>query len=68
MDNIITGIFGVGLFLLFIIGLAESIGSIAFGVIVATISVMALYDLYQNIRDARRQARDKAARDSTLLD
>ena len=68
MDNIITGIIGLGLFLLFVGGLAESIGSVAFAVIVAVIGVMALYDLYENIRDARRAARGEAPADPTHID
>jgi len=61
MDNIITGIIGVALFLAFIGGLAQSIGKVPFIIIVALISAMALYDFYENLRDARKQAADKAA-------
>lgn len=72
MDNIITGIIGLALFLLFVGGLAQSIGSVAFGIIVAVIGVMALYDLWENIRDARRAAQGEtmgeAASDTTHLD
>jgi len=51
MDNIITGIIGVGIFLAFIGGLAQSIGKAPFVIIVIMISAMALYDLYENIRN-----------------
>jgi len=54
MDNIITGILGMGLFVAFIGGLAETIGKAPFIVIVVGVAAMALYDLYENIRDARK--------------
>jgi len=53
MDNIITGILGVGLFIAFVGGLAQSIGALPFILIVVGVAAMALYDLYENIRDAR---------------
>ena len=61
MDNIITGFIGIAMFLAFIIGLAQSIGELPFIIIVAAISAMALYDFYENLRDARRDAEAKAA-------
>lgn len=54
MDNIITGIIGIGLFLAFIGGLAETIGAIPFILIVLFVGGMAAYDLYENIRDDRK--------------
>lgn len=54
MDNIITGIFGIGLFLAFIGGLAETIGAVPFILIVVFVGGMAAYDLYENIRDDRK--------------
>lgn len=54
MDKIITGILGVGLFLAFIGGLAESIGKAPFVVIVVFVGALASYDLYENIRDNRK--------------
>ncbi len=50
MDNKITGILGVGLFLAFIGGLAESIGKLPFVIIVMIVGAMALYDLYESTR------------------
>lgn len=60
MDNIITGAIGMAMFMAFIGGLAESIGALPFIVIVVAISAMALYDYYENLRDARKEAADKA--------
>lgn len=61
MDNIITGAFGLVVFMAFIGGLAHSIDKLPFTIIVVGISAMALYDFYENVRDARKQANDKAA-------
>lgn len=55
MDNIITGIFGIGLFVAFVGGLAQSIGAMPFIIIVVGIGAMAVYDLYENIRDAGKE-------------
>lgn len=54
MDNIITGIIGVALFIAFIGGLAETIAAPPFVIIVVVIGSMALYDLYENIRGERK--------------
>lgn len=51
MDNLITGLIGIGIFLAFIIGLAESINAIPFMVIVGVVSCMAGFDFYQSARD-----------------
>ena len=61
MDNIITGTFGIVVFLAFIGGLAHSINKLPFTIIVLGIAAMALYDFYENLRAARKQANDKAA-------
>ncbi|MCK5445592.1 MAG: hypothetical protein KAI73_08210 [Rhodospirillaceae bacterium] len=53
MDNIVAGIFGVGILLAFIGGLAQSIGALPFFIIVAVVGLMAVYDLYETIRDDR---------------
>lgn len=60
MTNNITGIFGMAIFLAFIGGLAESIATPPFLIIVLIVAAMALYDLYENIRDARDQNARKA--------
>jgi len=60
MDNIITGVLSVGLFMAFVIGLANSIGALPFVLIVVIVSGMALYDLYENINTARLAKKSKA--------
>jgi len=60
MDNIITGVLGVGLFMAFVIGLANSIGALPFVLIVVIVSAMALYDLYENINAALLAKKAKA--------
>ena len=59
MDNIITGIITVAIFLSFIIGLAVSIKSIPFGVIVACVTVMILVDFYQSAKEGLEEERTK---------
>lgn len=56
MDNFITGVFGVGLFVAFIGGLAQSIGAAPFIIIVVAITAMAAYDFFENVREGRRSA------------
>ena len=51
MDNLITGVIGLVIFLAFIIGLAESINAIPFMVIVGIVSCMAAFDFYESARD-----------------
>lgn len=51
MYNIITGVFGIGVFFAFVGGLAISIGSAPFMVIVAFICLLAGYDFYESVRD-----------------
>jgi hypothetical protein len=58
MDSIITGIIGTAIFLLFVGGLAESIGELPFTIIVIIISGAALYGLYEDIRDDRARNKD----------
>ena len=50
MDNIIAGFINVAIFLAFIIGLAFSIKSIPFAIIVASVTVMILVDYYQSAK------------------
>lgn len=53
MDNIIAGVFGVGILLAFIGGLAQSIGALPFFIIVTVVGAMAVYDFYEDVRDKR---------------
>lgn len=58
MDNIITGVIGFGIFLLFTGGLAESIGKVPFIIIVVLIAAMAGWGLYEDIREGRKSRTD----------
>ncbi len=54
MDKIITAIIGIVMFLLFVGGLAESIGQIPFILIVIIIGGMAAYAIWDDIRDSNK--------------
>lgn len=58
MDNTITGLFGVLLFGVFIVGLAESIDALPFTLIVVVVCALAGYDFYESVRDARKAAQN----------
>ena len=62
MDNAITGLIGILLFLAFIGGLAHSIGATPFIIIVVIIGVMAVYDYYESVRDARKPKNPEASK------
>lgn len=47
MDKKITAILGLAVFLLFVGGLAKSIGQLPFAVIVVLVCAMALYGVYE---------------------
>jgi 4-hydroxybenzoate polyprenyltransferase len=53
--NTITGIFALIVFLSFVIGLAVSINSVPFIIIVSIIGLLALYDFYESVRDERKK-------------
>jgi nitrogen fixation-related uncharacterized protein len=55
MDNLITGLIAVAIFLAFVIGLAVSIGSIPFSIIIGLVSVMMLVDFYESIKEGFQQ-------------
>ncbi|MBL4756205.1 MAG: hypothetical protein JKY32_00760 [Rhizobiales bacterium] len=58
MDIVFSTIVGAVIFLTFVIGLAVSIGSLPFAIIVAFVSAMMLYDFYQTSRDALKKGPD----------
>lgn len=60
MDNAITGLIGILIFLAFVGGLAHSIGATPFIVIVLIIGAMAVYDYYESVRDSRKSASSEA--------
>ena len=51
MDNLITGAIAVAIFLAFVLGLAVSIGTIPFGIIVVIVSIMIVTDFYQSAKE-----------------
>ena len=55
MTNIISGLFGVAVFLAFVVGLAVSIHEYPFIIIVAIVGSMAVYDFYESVRDAAKE-------------
>ena len=59
MDNLITGTIAVGIFLAFVLGLAESIGKIPFTLIVVIVSVMLCIDYYQSAKEGLKQEKNK---------
>ena len=59
MDNLITGLIAVIIFLCFAGGLAQSIGHIPFVLIVLIVSCMLLFDFYQSAREGLQKERDR---------
>ena len=55
MDNFITGAISVLVFVLFVGGLAESIGAIPFGIIVAIVSILLIIDFVQSLKKSAQQ-------------
>jgi hypothetical protein len=59
MDNLITGLIAVGIFLAFVLGLAVSIGTIPFGIIVVIVSGMILVEFYQSAKQGLENEKNK---------
>ncbi len=59
MDNLITGLIAVGIFLAFVLGLAVSIGTIPFGIIVVIVSGMIVVDFYQSAKQGLENEKNK---------
>ncbi len=55
MDNLITGLIAVAIFLAFVFGLAESIGALPFFLIVLIVAIMLVTDFYQSAREGLNQ-------------
>ena len=55
MDNLITGFIAVAMFLAFVLGLAVSIGTIPFAVIVIIVSCLLLVDYYQSAKEGLKE-------------
>jgi hypothetical protein len=59
MDNIITGAIAVGIFLAFVLGLAQSIAELPFVLIVVIVSAMICTDFYQSAKQGLKEERQK---------
>ena len=65
MDNLITGTIAVAIFLAFVLGLAGSIGTIPFAIIVVIVSAMILTDFIQSAREGLKQEKENKADSNT---
>jgi len=61
MDNLISSLIGVAVFLAFIIGLAVEIKSIPFTIIVLAVSVMVLIEFFQSAKEGLKNDVNKKA-------
>ena len=61
MDNLITGIVAIAVFVAFVAGLAQSIGAVPFIVIVAIVIAMAGFDFWQSARQGLREEQENKA-------
>lgn len=59
MDNLISGFIAVAMFLAFIIGLAVSIKSIPFAIIVGLVSILIVVDYLQSLKEGLRVEKDR---------
>ena len=58
MDNLITGLIAVGIFLAFTVGLAFSIGTIPFFIIVLIVAGMIVTDFYQSAKEGLKEEKE----------
>ena len=59
MDNLISGFIAVAIFLAFVVGLAVSIKSIPFAIIVVIVSVLIVIDYLQSLKEGLRVEKDR---------
>jgi len=59
MDNLITGLIGVSIFIAFVLGLAQSIGQLPFAIIVLVVCAMICFDFYQSARKGLAEEKKK---------
>ena len=59
MDNLISGIVAVTLFLAFTLGLTQSIDKLPFTIIVVAVCVMVLVDLWQSVKEGLAEEKAK---------
>jgi uncharacterized membrane protein YccF (DUF307 family) len=62
MDNLITGLIAAVIFIAFVAGLAETINTIPFAIIVFAVIAMMLVDLGQSVKQGFREDKKKAAK------
>ncbi len=67
MDNLITGLIAVAVFLAFVLGLANSIGAIPFTIIVLIVSGMIVTDFYQSAKQGLEKEKNNNVVDSSQL-
>ena len=67
MDNLITGLIAVAVFLAFVLGLANSIGAIPFTIIVLIVSGMIVTDFYQSAKQGLEKEKNNNTVDSSQL-
>ena len=60
MDNLITGLIAVTIFVAFTLGLAVSIGTIPFGIIVIIVASLLLIDFYQSAKEGLKQEKNRS--------
>ena len=65
MDNLITGLIALAVFLTFVLGLAVSIGAIPFTVIVIAVSAMIGLDYYHSAKQGLEKEKNKNVVDSS---
>ena len=59
MDNVITGILAIIVFVAFTLGLAQSIGEVPFVIIVLIVISMVCVDFWQSAREGLREKREQ---------
>ncbi|MFB3058133.1 MAG: hypothetical protein ACE1ZB_00190 [Gammaproteobacteria bacterium] len=65
MDNLITGLIALAVFLTFVLGLANSISAIPFTIIVIAVSAMIGLDYYQSAKQGLEKEKNKNVVDSS---
>ena len=65
MDNVITGLIALAVFLAFVLGLASSIGAIPFTIIVIIVSGMITLDYYQSAKQGLEKEKNNNAVESS---
>lgn len=61
MDNLITGLIAVIIFIAFTAGLAETIGTWPFSIIVGSVIVMLLVDFWQSAKKGLAEEKKKSS-------